>query len=223
MKESDIRTNTYGKYYTHLEIEPSLLFGVMGNQVIFPQNNQFPRNVFSCGQSKQAVSVYHTNYQMRMDKMGVVLNYGQTPLIKSKYIEYVNQEQNPYGVNAIVAIMSYTGFNVEDSILINESAVKRGLFNTTYYNMYETYEETSSSQTSNTNEKRIAYVLDYNLQKTKQGYNYNELDKMGLIKPNTLVDDKTVLIGKISSRRLKFLSLDHPLNSTISPVRQCRP
>ena len=187
-----------GHTYTHCEIHPSLILGIMGNQIIFPEHNQLPRDVFSCGQSKQAVSLYHSNFFNRIDKMGVILNYGQKPICRSRYLNYLNEEQHPYGENAIVAIMCHTSYNVEDSILINESAVKRGLFNTTYYNMYETYEETSASQTSNTNEKRIAYVLDYNLQKTKPGYNYNELDKMGLIKPNTLVDDKTVLIGKIS-------------------------
>ena len=187
-----------GHSYTHCEIHPSLILGIMGNQIIFPEHNQLPRDVFSCGQSKQAVSLYHSNFFNRIDKMGVILNYGQKPICRSRYLNYLNEEQHPYGENAIVAIMCHTSYNVEDSILINESAVKRGLFNTTYYNMYETYEETSTSQTSNTNEKRIAYVLDYNLQKTKPGYNYNELDKMGLIKPNTLVDDKTVLIGKIS-------------------------
>ena len=187
-----------GHSYTHCEIHPSLILGIMGNQIIFPEHNQLPRDVFSCGQSKQAVSLYHSNFFNRIDKMGVILNYGQKPICRSRYLNYLNEEQHPYGENAIVAIMCHTSYNVEDSILINESAVKRGLFNTTYYNMYETYEETSDSQTSNSNEKRIAYVLDYNLQKTKPGYNYNELDKTGLIKPNTLVDDKTVLIGKIS-------------------------
>ena len=194
---STIEVNA-GHTYTHCEIHPSLILGIMGNQIIFPEHNQLPRDVFSCGQSKQAVSLYHSNFFNRIDKMGVILNYGQKPICRSRYLNYLNEEQHPYGENAIVAIMCHTSYNVEDSILINESAVKRGLFNTTYYNMYETYEETSASQTSNTNEKRIAYVLDYNLQKTKPGYNYNELDKMGLIKPNTLVDDKTVLIGKIS-------------------------
>ena len=61
--------------HTHLEIHPSLLFGVMGNQVIFPENNQLPRNLFGCGQAKQAVSLYHSNFIYRIDKMGVVLNY----------------------------------------------------------------------------------------------------------------------------------------------------
>jgi DNA-directed RNA polymerase II subunit RPB2 len=195
MKESDIRANTYGKYYTHLEIEPSLLFGVMGNQVIFPQNNQFPRNVFSCGQSKQAVSVYHTNYQMRMDKMGVVLNYGQTPLIKSKYIEYVNQEQNPYGVNAIVAIMSYTGFNVEDSILINEGSLARGIFRTTYFTTYEDREE--SSKIAGNPSSKFGNIQKHNVVGMKKAYDYSQLDDSGLIRENTLIDEKVILIGKM--------------------------
>jgi DNA-directed RNA polymerase beta subunit len=80
------------------------MFGVMGNSITYPEDNQLPRNVFSCGQSRQAVSVYQSKYQMRLDKMGVVLNYGQTPLIKSRYLEYINHEEQPYGVNAIVAI-----------------------------------------------------------------------------------------------------------------------
>ena len=132
-----------GKYHTHLEIDPSLMLGVMGNSIIYPEHNQLPRNVFSCGQSKQAVSVYHTNYHMRLDKMGVVLQYGQVPLIKSRYTELVNNEEHPYGVNAIVAIMCYTGYNVEDAILINQGAVDRGLFRTTYFTLYETTDEMS--------------------------------------------------------------------------------
>ena len=73
------------KRYTHVEIHPSLIFGYMGNHIVFPENNQSPRNVFSCGQSQQAISLYNSNYFSRMDKMAVVLNYGQIPLIKSRY------------------------------------------------------------------------------------------------------------------------------------------
>ena len=53
---------------------------------VFPENNQLPRDLFSCGQSKQAVSLYHSNFQNRIHKMGVILNYGQTPLVKSRYL-----------------------------------------------------------------------------------------------------------------------------------------
>ena len=185
------------KYYTHIEIHPSLLLGVMGNQIIYPENNPLPRNSFSCGQSKQAVSVYHSNYQMRIDKMGVILNYGQIPLIKSRYLEYINNEEQPYGVNAIVAIMSYTGYNVEDAILINEGSVARGIFRTTYYSMYESKEE--SSKVSGMINSKFANIQKNNVIKLKQGYDYSQLDDYGMIKENTPLTDKVILIGKINS------------------------
>ena len=186
------------KFYTHVEIEPSLMFGVMGNQICYPENNPVTRNAFSCGQSKQAVSVYHSNYQMRMDKMGVILNYGQIPLVKSKYTEYLNNEEQPYGINGIVAIMSYTGYNVEDAILINEGSIKRGMFNTTYFTMYETREESSKMGDSTTNAV-FADVMKKEVSGLKEGYDYSYLDKYGLVKENTALNEKIVIIGKVSS------------------------
>ena len=190
---------TYNKstiQHTHLEIHPSLMFGIMGNQIIYPENNQLPRNLFGCGQAKQAVSLYHSNFVNRIDKMGVVLNYGQKPLVRTRYFNYIHEEQHPYGENVIVAIMCHTSYNVEDAILINESSVKRGLFKTTYYNMYETMDEITVPGKS---EKRIDRVLKYELARdTKPGYNYNLLDDRGLIEQNTLMDDKTVVIGKVN-------------------------
>ena len=186
------------KYYTHCELNPSLIFGVMGNSIIYPENNPFPRNCFSCGQSRQAVSVYHSNYQMRLDKMGVVLNYGQTPLIKSRYLDYINKEEQPYGVNAIVAIMCYTGYNVEDAILINEGSVKRGIFRTTYYTSYVGYEESSKVKGSSVESYFTNIESKTNVQKIKDGYDYSRLDENGLVKENTLIDDKIILIGQVT-------------------------
>ena len=185
------------KYYTHMEIDASLILGVMGNQIIYPENNPLPRDAFSCGQSKQAVSVYHSNYQMRIDKMGVILSYGQIPLIKSRYMEYINNEEQPYGVNAIVAIMSYTGYNVEDAILINEASVARGIFRTTYYSMYEAREE--SSKITGSTSSKFANIQKNNVIKMKQGYDYSFLDDHGLVKENTELNDKIIVIGKINS------------------------
>jgi DNA-directed RNA polymerase beta subunit len=79
--------------------------------ITFPETNPMARNLFSCGQSKQACSVYHTNYyQMRMDKSSMVLHYGQMPLLKSRYGKYINKfttnivtdiDSITYGVNVI--------------------------------------------------------------------------------------------------------------------------
>jgi len=183
--------------YTHLEIDPSLILGVMGNQIIYPENNPVTRNSFSCGQSKQAVSVYHSNYQMRIDKMGVILNYGQTPLVKSRYMEYINNEEQPYGVNAIVAVMCYTGYNVEDAILINEGAIHRGIFRTTYYSSYEEREE--SSKITGMTGSKFANIEKNNVIGKKQGFDYSYLDDHGLVKENTELNDKVIVIGKITS------------------------
>lgn len=190
---SNIVKYNVNKKYTHVDIHPSLLLGVMGNQVIFPETNPSTRNLFSCGQSKQSASLYHSNYHNRMDKSGIVLDYGQIPLIKSRYLKYINNEEQPYGENTIVAIMSYTGYNVEDAILINEGAIKRGLFHTTYYTSYESHEESSSVNESSNDSKFYKFE-----NKKRPQFNYNHLDNNGIIEEGTLVNEKSVLMGKIS-------------------------
>ena len=188
--------------FTHSDIHPSLMFGVMGNLISFPENNQLPRNTFSCSQSKQAVSMYNTSFLQRFDKMGVVLNAGQIPLVKTRYLKYFNNEQNPYGQNAIVAIMCYNGYNVEDSILFNEGSIKRGLFRTSYYNMYETREDSKQSSGERV-DSRVVNMNDYQQQNAVvnagrgEGYDYSNLDTNGLILENTMVTEKSVLVGQV--------------------------
>jgi hypothetical protein len=187
------------KKYTHMEIHESLMLSMMCNLIAFPENNPATRNSFSCGQSKQAVSMYHTNHRMRMDKSAVVLNNAQIPLVKTRYMEYINGEDNCYGENTIVAIMCYTGYNVEDAILVNEGSLKRGMFKTTYYSTYENHEEKKTngdlvSQSTFSNIENSTNVVG-----TKQGYDYSQLDEYGLIREGTPVTDKTVLIGMTTS------------------------
>jgi DNA-directed RNA polymerase II subunit RPB2 len=184
--------------YTNLEIHPSLIFGVMGNLIAYPENSQLPRDLFSCGQSKQAVSVYHSNYLNRIDKSGLILNYGQIPLIKSRYLKYINNEQHPYGVNAIVAIGVYGSYNVEDSVLFNQGSIDRGIFRTTYFNSYETREE-SSKVGNSTIDSKFVNIEQNNVIGLKPGYDYANLDQYGLVKENTPVDEKSILIGKVTS------------------------
>jgi len=199
-------TDTMATAYTHMEIDPSLILGVMGNCIIFPEHNQLPRNVFSCGQSRQACSIYNSNYPVRMDKSGIVLNYGQIPLIKSRYLNYMNHEEMPYGVNTIVAIASYTGYNVEDAILINRASLDRGLFLTSYYTTYENSEidygnneEGGATDTLlETGKMMFANPLNVpNVVGMDKNANYENLNKEGLVDEGTIVSDKTVIIGKV--------------------------
>ena len=197
VNKEDLEKTTNDKH-THLEIHESLIFGTMSNIINFPENNPASRNSFSCGQSKQACSMYHTNFQVRMDKTAVVLTSGQTPLVKSRYLDYINKEENPYGENTIVAIMCYTGYNVEDAILFNEGALKRGLFQTTYYTTYETHEELSKQGEDSIDKTFTNIESEPRIVGTKPGYDYSKLDKHGIIRENTEIKDKTVLIGLTS-------------------------
>lgn len=183
--------------FTHCEIHPSTTYGIMCNLINYLEHNPASRNSFSCGQSKQACSLYHTNYQLRMDKTAVVLNNGQIPLVKTRYLQYVNNEENPYGENAIVAIMCYTGYNVEDAILINEGALQRGLFRTTYYTTYEAAEEKEVKQEVVLKEKTFSNIDKFtNVMGIKPDYDYSRLDEQGMIPENTEIDDRIVLIGQ---------------------------
>ncbi len=187
------------KKFTHVEIHPSLCLGTQSNLVIFPENNDFPRNVFSCSQSRQAASIYSTNFHNRIDKFGLTINYGQIPVVKSRYMKYINNEEIPYGENAIVAIMCYGGYNVEDAILVNEGAVKRGLFRCTYFTKYEATEESFDVLDSD-REVIISNVKDdymkHEVKNLKPNIMYDFLDERGLIRENTQLDDrKECLIG----------------------------
>ena len=198
--------------YTHCEIHNSLIFGMMSNMIIFPENNPATRNSFSCGQSKQACSMYHTNYQVRMDKTAVLLNYGQTPLVKSRYLDHITNEENPYGENAIVAIACYTGYNVEDAILVNEASIKRGLFRTSYISCYESHEESTKNADTVTDIKFMNVQENPSVVGTRSGSDYSQLDDNGIIKEGTVVTEDTALIGKVV---VNYPMVDNALNQDI--------
>jgi len=197
------------RFYTHMEIHPSYLFGTMCNQVILPENNPAVRISFSCSQSRQACSLYHTNYMNRMDKTAVVLNSPQVPLLKSRYYKHLHNEENNYGENAIVAIMCLNGYNVEDAILVNQGALDRGLFRTTYYTSYQAHEE---RETTGDNEQRVkaftSVGTDESVVRLLPGHDYRQLDPNGLIREGTPVNDKTILIGLTASNSTETTKVD---------------
>ena len=121
---------------------------------------------------------------------------GQIPLIKSRYLKYINNEEHPYGINVIVAIACYGGYNVEDSILFNKASIDRGLFRNTYYNTYEAREDSSKVGNSQI-DSRFVNIEKTNVIGLKPGYDYSDLDEDGLIKTNTIIDEKKVMIGKV--------------------------
>ena len=130
---------------SHCEIHPSLIFGVVSLSIPFIGCNQAPRNIFSNAQTKQAVGVYSTNFNLRMDTKSQILGYPQKPVVDSRLGKYLYTNQLPYGNNVIVAIACYSGYNQEDSMIVNQGALDRALFRSTKYCTYTEKESVTQS------------------------------------------------------------------------------
>ena len=100
----------------------------MHSTIPFPDHNQSPRNTYQSAMGKQAIGICASNYKNRLDTISHILYYPQKPLIITRSMPYLHTMDMPTGINAIVAIATYTGYNQEDSVLFNKSAIDRGLF-----------------------------------------------------------------------------------------------
>jgi DNA-directed RNA polymerase II subunit RPB2 len=137
MKFEDISPkNQYCFTYTHCEIHPSMILGVCASIIPFPDHNQSPRNTYQSAMGKQAIGVYSSNFNARMDTLANLLFYPQKPLVITRAMDYLHFKELPAGNNAVVAIACYTGYNQEDSVIMNQSAIDRGLFRSASYRTY---------------------------------------------------------------------------------------
>ena len=190
-KNADIR-------YTHVEIDPSLILGVLAGSIPFSDHNQAPRNTYQSAMGKQAIGMYSTRYQdRRYDTMSHVLNYPQRPLVYTRIGRLTKIDDMPCGINVIVAIATYTGFNQEDSIIMNQSSVDRGMFNSTFY---RTYKEQNNKNHSSGEEEFFCRPNAANIKGMKP-YNYSKLGEDGFVPANTFVDTGDIIIGKCMGAR----------------------
>ena len=187
--------NKYKKYtnYTHCEIDPCLTLGALASCIPFLNHNQSPRNTYQSAMGKQAIGIHTTNISQRYDTFSHILYYPQKPLINTKIMKYFNFNSMPNGINAIVAIATYTGYNQEDSVIINQGAIDRGLFSSTFYRTYKSEEE--KNQLTGEEDIFCAPKLDKLL--FPKPCNYSKLESDGFVKPNTKINENDIIIGKV--------------------------
>ena len=198
--------------HTHCEIHPSFILGVCASMIPFSDHNQSPRNTYQSAMSKQAVGMYCMNYQERFDTLAHILVYPQKPLVNTATADIIHTDALPYGQNAIVAIASYAGYNQEDSIIMNQSSIDRGMFRTVFYRTYKEEIKTQSGCVKETIEKP-----DENTSGIKLA-DYKYLDEDGLIEPGCVVEGNKVIIGKT----MHNLSEEDSFKTDASTIsRQC--
>ena len=140
---------------------------------------------------KQAIGVYVSNYNKRMDKTAYILNYSMRPLVETRVMNIMKLNELPSGNQVIVAIMTHSGFNQEDSILFNRASINRGLFHATIY-----HTEKDEDKKINGDEE-IRTKPNKAITKNMKFGNYDKINKQGVIDENTLIEDKDIIIAKI--------------------------
>jgi DNA-directed RNA polymerase II subunit RPB2 len=179
--------------YTHCEIHAALMLGVLASAIPFCDHNQSPRNTYQSAMGKQAMGIYALNYKKRMDTLEHILYYPERPIVNNKLMRMLPTNEMPAGTNAIVAIGSYTGYNQEDSIIFNRSAVDRGFFKSTFYRTYKNDE----SRSNNACEDSKFIKPDPNVTKGTKYGNYDKLTPEGFVQKNDFVTGNDIIIGKV--------------------------
>jgi len=192
MKPNELyKSNQYIYKYTHCEIHPSTIFGILASCIPFPDHNQSPRNTYQSAMGKQAMGVYVTNYDNRMDKTAYVLTYPARPLVDTRLMGMVKLDKIPAGAPVIVAIMTHSGYNQEDSLLFNQGSIDRGLFQATIY-----HTEKDEDKKINGDEE-IRCKPDPAKTKGMKYGNYSKINSKGIVPENTLLENNDVIIAKV--------------------------
>ncbi|ORX89614.1 DNA-dependent RNA polymerase II second largest subunit [Basidiobolus meristosporus CBS 931.73] len=205
--------------WTHCEIHPSMILGICASIIPFPDHNQSPRNTYQSAMGKQAMGIYVTNYQLRMDTMANILYYPQKPLCTTRAMEYLRFRELPAGQNAIVAILCYSGYNQEDSLIMNQTSIDRGLFRSIFYRSYMDQEKKVGMMVMEEFEKPTRETT----LRLKHG-TYEKLEGDGLIAPGTRVSGDDIIIGKTApippdSEELGQRTKTHTKRDASTPLR----
>ena len=189
--------NRYGDFryvnYTHMDFHRWTMLGAVACGIPFGNHNYAARNIINFSQSKQAIGLYLTSYKDRMD-ISQVLYHPQVPIVTTDGLNYNGFRDLPYGENSIVAIMSYTGYNQEDSLIFNQSAIDRGIFRCDTLKKYHSEIKKNPS----TSQDDIFIKPDRNkVTGMKQG-NYDKLNEKGFVPEETIINDEDIIIGKVS-------------------------
>lgn len=139
---------------------------------------------------KQAMGIYASNYQARMDSLGHVLYYPQRPIVCSRSMKYIFFKSLPAGFNAIAAICCFTGYNQEDSLIFNRAALDRGFFRSVFYRTYSKAETEAGSNSKETICKPNPFATS-----GSRVESYDKLDSDGLVLPGTAVSGDDIIIG----------------------------
>ncbi|KAK3155785.1 hypothetical protein QOZ80_2AG0098620 [Eleusine coracana subsp. coracana] len=180
---------------THIEIEPLSILGVVSGLIPYPHHNQSPRNTYQCAMGKQAMGNIAYNQLFRADSLLYLLVYAQHPLLTTKTIELVGYDKLGAGQNATVAVMGYSGYDIEDAIFMNKSSLDRGFGRCIALKKYTVKEEKYGNGVSDRIVRPQRDKDDVLIKK-----NMRVLDEDGIAAPGQIIRNHDVYVNKQSPK-----------------------
>ena len=176
---------------THVEYDPTNILSIVANQTPFSDFNQSPRNMYQCQMSKQAMGTPGTSIRYRTDNKTYRLQTGQTPVVRSPLYNAYGLDNFPNGMNAVVAVISYTGYDMDDAMIINKSAHERGFGNGTIYSTKII--ELSSRQRGSSTKASVSKLFGFAPGSIRPAHLADRLDDDGLPRIGEKVQEGDVL------------------------------
>ncbi len=169
--------------FTHVDI-PQGIIGLVALTSVFANHNPAARVCFQSNQVKQTNSWVMKNWTYSAHKDMYFLINNEDPIVSTFAYKHIP----PMGINAMVAIAIYGGYNQEDSLIVNKSSVDRGMFDS----IHMTFQKTDCEQNETICKPNPANTADI-----KSYANYEKLVD-GLVQEGTYVHEGDCLVGKIA-------------------------
>ena len=189
---------------THLEIEPFTILGAVAGLIPYPHHNQSPRNTYQCAMGKQAIGTIAYNQFSRIDTLLYLMVYPQQPMVKTRTIELIHYDKLPAGQNATVAVMSFSGYDIEDALVLNKASCDRGFGRCQVFRKHAT-------QLRNYPNRSTDRVGGIQWDEKSDG-------KKPIGKHAILSNDGTAMVGEKISDGEVYLAKEVPLNTTSSGI-----
>lgn len=143
---------------THVEYDPTNILSIIANMTPFSDFNQSPRNMYQCQMGKQSMGTPGTAIRYRTDNKTYRLQTGQTPVVRPPLHNEYGLDNFPNGMNAVVAVISYTGYDMDDAMILNKSAHERGFGHGT---IYKTHKYDLNENSSRRSAKSVAKLFGF--------------------------------------------------------------
>jgi len=194
--------------YTHQELQPTDMLSVLASLTPFSNHNQSPRNMYQCQMLKQTMGTPYHNHPYRMDNKVYMVQFPQKPIVRTGMYNFADFDSHPAGINAVVAVITYTGYDMEDAMIINKASYDRGFAHGTVFK-----------------NKIFEAGLRRLTQEEKDGCRFTNLSKEGArivdkVDPHTselaMGDDGVLKVGvRVKKGDALCVAVDHKGDSTV--------